>query len=108
MKEKMQSVLGVFGSVLWYAISILISFAPLITLGFNFWVDALLIFVVTTIPYIGMVVSLILWVWSLVLMVQRPFGVWSVVYFVALIINVVIYVVPFIQSLFESRITERR
>lgn len=102
MKDKLVSALGTFGVVLWYAIVVLITFAPLTILGFSFWIDAIIIFAITTIPFLGSIVNVVIWIWAFVVCIGGPQDVFAIIYYV-LFANKAIYVLLTMASNFRRQ-----
>lgn len=103
-KEKLSTYFGGFGFILWYLITVLISFAPLIfVFNFNPVIDIVIVGVITFIPIIGSIVELVLWIWSLSIALNMPFDIFILMYCIALLIYVVTKLVPAIISLFDRR-----
>lgn len=99
--EKLSGALGVFGWVLYYIITTLLSFAPLIMLDFSFWINIALVFVVICIPILGELVLFGLFVWAFIVTVGQPIDVWSVVFFVSTAVYVFTTLIPSIISIFK-------
>lgn len=101
-KDKLFGIMGSAGYIVYYAISCILFFMPLVFLDFNFIIDIILIFVMLSVPFIGQLCELILWIWSLFIVLKEPFSGFILVYFIALAIYVFTTVLPFIISLFRS------
>ena len=100
MKEKLTSALGSFGIVLWYIISFLYSFAPLIILRFPFFVDLILIGIIMFLPFVGELIRLGLYIWAIVVALGQPIDAVSIVFFVFAILYTLTTVVPLITATF--------
>ena len=101
MKEKLLSVFGRFGIVLWYIISFLYGFIPLVFLRFPFWVDFLLIVVMTSVPYLGEIVRIVLYIWAFVVVLHGPFDIPAIIFYVFFALYVLTTLLPLITSLLE-------
>lgn len=102
LKEKMTAALGTVGIYLWFGISVLITFAPLaFVLKLGIIIDLILIAVVTTVPVIGTIVELGLWIWSFVKALSMPFDLFIGIYYVALAIYVFTKLVPTVMLCFR-------
>ena len=104
LKETLSASLGVFGTILWFLITILLTLAPIIcVLDFSFIVDLLIIIAITALPLIGAIIELGLWVWSFIVAFGMPFDVFMLIYYIALVIYVVTKVIPMIAAIFGSK-----
>lgn len=103
IKEKLGSALGGIGLILWYAVSAIVTFAPLFfVLKFNFFIDFLIILAILAFPLVGAVVELVIWVWSFVVAISMPFDIFMGIYYVALAIYVLTKLVPMVLTLFSK------
>ena len=50
--EKLKDILGGFGIVLYYIISIAVAIIPVAAIGFDWWLSFIIFFVMTLIPYV--------------------------------------------------------
>ena len=75
------------GIWIYYGITILFGFAPLIMLDFPFIVDFLLIAAITSLPYVGGVINLVLWIWALIVTIAGPQDVIAIVFYVFFALN---------------------
>lgn len=92
MKEKLTSLLGTFGSVLYYLIMLLLFFAPILVLDLPFWADLIilniLLFSQGLFP-IGDILSLGIDIWALIVALRNPTDVLSIIFFVAFALNII-------------------
>ena len=103
MKEKLTSALGTFGLVLWYIVSFLYSFSPLVILHFGFLIDLVLIIVMTAVPFFGELVRIALYIWATVVVCSAPIDAVSIVFFIFAALYLVTTIIPLILSLIPSR-----
>lgn len=103
MKDKLASALGGFGAVLWYIISFLYGFAPLVILRFPFWLDLLLIIAMTSIPLVGELIRIALYIWAFVVVVNGPFDIIAIVFYVFFALYFFTTLLPLILSLFGGK-----
>lgn len=82
MKEKLQSLLGGFGVILYYGLMLLIAVLPLVMIDVPFWADFLILIVVNAFPPL----SLALWIWGLVKAIQGPQDIWAIIYYITCVI----------------------
>ncbi len=99
--EKLSNAFGIFGLVLYYVITFSLSFAPLIILGFPFWVNLILVIVILAVPVLGEIALLGLFVWAFIVAVGQPIDAWSIVLFVAAAVYVFTTLVPLFISFFQ-------
>jgi len=102
MKDKLIGALGGFGFVVWYVISVLYSFAPLLFLRFSFIVDLILIIIMSAVPLLGEVVRFALYVWAFTIVIRQPIDVFSIIFFVFAALYLFTTVIPMIAALFSS------
>ena len=103
MKEKLLTILGGFGLVVWYIVSIIYSFAPLYFLGLPFWVDFILIVVMTSVPFIGEIVRIGIFIWAFTIVIAQPIDVVSIIFFVCAALYLITTVIPMIMALFARK-----
>ena len=99
MKNFLRSSMGVVGIIIWYMITIILTFMPLTIVHWNFIVEALIIAAVLFIPFIGSIVQFAVWAITLPMVVTGPFDIVAIVYYVALAVYLFAYVVPFLLSI---------
>lgn len=99
MKEKLQSVLGTFGIIIYWILRIFISILPLVMISTPFLVDFLILIVVNVFPPL----SLPLWIWGLVKAIQGPQDIWAIIYYVACVVIFLPTFISIISSFFQKR-----
>lgn len=72
MKEKLEGMLGVFGNIVWWALSALIAAAPLVYLNLPMWLNILLVVSIASMPVAGGLSALVLYVWSAFAVFRAP------------------------------------
>lgn len=72
MKEKLEGMLGVFGNIVWWALSALIAAAPLVYLNLPMWLNILLVVLIASMPVAGGLVELLFYVWSAFVVFRVP------------------------------------
>lgn len=103
LKDTLFSALGSVGFVIYCLISTILLFMPLVFLDLNIFIDAILIFVIIYIPFIGGICEFILWLLSFFVVLNEPFNVFIALYYVALAIYVLTTLLPFIISFFSKQ-----
>ena len=98
MKEKLASALGTVGFAIWYVISVLITFAPLSILRFSFFVDLIIIAVITSVPFIGNIVSVVIWIWALLECISGPQDIFAIIYYILFALKAVYVVVTMLAA----------
>jgi cbb3-type cytochrome oxidase subunit 3 len=95
MKEKLQGVLGTFGIVLYFIITFVLCFIPVLFWGLPRWVDFIYIavFVFLGGTWIAGLVGNIAYIIAFINVIQHPIDAWAVVFLVAFAINVIYFVV---------------
>lgn len=89
IKNWAATTFGVVGMVIWYLLSFVFNFAPLVILHFSFWINLILIIVMTSVPFLNIIVSLIVWIWALVVAIGGPQDVFAIIYYVVFAINAI-------------------
>lgn len=102
LKNLLLGSLGTIGYILWYLVSILLLYAPLVFLDFPLLIDILIIFAITSLPFWGDVVELIIWIWSFVVVLSEPIDVISVIYFVTFAFYIFTKFLPIIKTLIKA------
>lgn len=87
MKEKLTTALGAVGLIIYYVVCVFISFAPLAFLDFPFLIDFIIIAAITTIPFIGSIVNVVIWVWALFVCISGKQDAFSVIYYILFVLN---------------------
>jgi len=99
MKEKLQSLLGGFGMVLYYGLMLLIAILPLVMIDVPFWADAIILIAVNVFPPL----SLPLWIWGLVKAIQGPQDAWAIIYYVAAVVVFLPTFISIIVGFFKKK-----
>lgn len=99
MKEKLTATLGTFGLILWYVISVVITFAPLIILSFPIYIDAAIIAIINIIPILGNIVSVVIWVWALIECIGGPQDIFAIIYYILFGLKAIHVVYSMLSSL---------
>ena len=102
MRNKLSSALGAFGSVIFYIIGILLTFAPLFILDWPIWVKLIIVAVLNIIPVVGNLLSIVLWVIGFFATLNSPQDIIAIIYYVLFALNVVIFIIG-IVSLIKNK-----
>lgn len=111
VKSRLSSVFGTFGVILYYVFMIIISFAPLWFLDFNWMIDTAIILAIVFIPVIGQLLDIAVWILSFLIVIKNPVGTAEILYYIGLAANIAAYVIPFISSLivyFVGQVAQKR
>lgn len=103
LKEKIEGLIGGMSWILLFIIRTLLTIAPFVIFRCSFFVTLILsvvLWAVSLIPYLGVLCYVGLWVSSFVIVISNPIGVFEVIYFICLAINIWIYVIPYILNIF--------
>lgn len=98
LKEKLSGTLGVAGTVIWFAISSLLTFAPIWTLDLPLWASFIAVAVYFCLPVIGDCMMFGLWIWSFGVSFTLPRDMFTAFYYVAAVIYLTVYLPPFITN----------
>ena len=72
-------------------------------LRFNYFVDFVLIAVMSTVPLLGEIIRLGLYVWAFIIVIQQPIDAFSIIFFVFAALYLFTTVVPMIGALLSKR-----
>ena len=68
--------------------NILLIVFPAVLCDFPIWLRTLLILCAVTIPYLGSVATLVIWIFSFINVIHMPFSMLTILYFVVLIVRI--------------------
>ena len=114
LKDFLLGTLGVVGYIIWFILSAVLLYAPLMFLDFSFWIDVIIICAISCLPIAGSITEFVIWVLSFVVVVSEPIDGWSIFYFIAFAfycftvllptaLNIVVNIIAWIASLFVRR-----
>lgn len=89
MKEKLTTLFGGFGLVLWFILSIFFTIAPFYFIDLSFWLILLLVYAVLYIPILGELINVAIWIWALVLCINSPQELFSIIYYILFAFNTI-------------------
>lgn len=105
LKEKLIGTLGIAGYILYYILICFITFLPLWVLDYPFGINLILVAVILYVPYIGDITQTIIYVLSFIEEIGRikngDADVVTLLYFIAMIIHVFLFLMPFLVLLFS-------
>lgn len=87
MRKKLFAALGATGTVIWFICSVALMFAPLIILHLPFFVDFLIITVVSSVPILGSIVNVVIWIWALIVNINGPQDILAYIFYVLFALN---------------------
>lgn len=90
-----------------YIVALLLQFAPLIFLHFPFWGNFLAVILMTCVPFVNIVASLIIWVWALIEAIKGPQDIFAIVYYVLFAFNT-LRILLIVSTGVMTKITRRR
>ncbi len=93
---------GVFGFILYYLLFLLLAYAPLLVLGFPWWVNILLLLAVVAIPYAGSLCELVLWVWAFLEVRQMDAGLLPALFYIGAVFFVLFKLIPRVVGIFSG------
>ena len=94
MKEKLISVFGAVGFVLWYLLCASYIAVPLVATGASWPVRILLFAIIMLTDFAGSIATCVIFGWGLIVTLQEPFGVFSAVFYVCLVLWLVFQFIP--------------
>lgn len=101
LKDKLIGFMGTAGCAIWFVLSIALNIMPLFFLNLPFIVEALLIGVILFIPFWDELCKFVLWVWSFILVINAPFSLATILYYISLVIYIII-TFPLLVSIFTA------
>lgn len=96
IKDTLLGSLGLFGYILYYCITMIFSFAPLFVLPIPFIFSLILFFVMSFFSVTGTIINVVLWILALVVTINAPQDVFSVIYYVLFAVNAIRVVLCFL------------
>lgn len=103
MKEKLSYTLGSVGLIIWYIISIVYSFAPLLVLDIGYFVSFLLILAMNLLPIGGELLRMGLYIWATIVVLGRPLNIIYIIFLICAAVYFFTTVLPFLKALFGKR-----
>ncbi len=99
MKEKLLNIFGTFGTIIYFAIQIIIYTLPFIMIRTNFFLSLILIAANSLIPF----ASVIFWIWGLVCAITGPQDVFAIIYYAVFVVIWLPFFISSIISFFSKR-----
>ena len=113
LKEKLSSIFGGLGCVLWLLLGILLFVMPISLLPLRIWQQIALICILLVFSetfLVGVLGTAIIWIWSFTIAVNMPLNIYSIIYYISLAIYVfttlipqIIYMIGFVYNLIANR-----
>lgn len=101
VKDFFLNVLSITASGLFRVIVFLIMTLPLFYCGFPWWVNVIAFLVLYFMPNsLGGILTLFLWVWSFIRVLDMPFSFFVVLYYIFFVLYLIFCFIPAIASLF--------
>lgn len=98
LRQKLSSAFGIFGSILYFVISLAIVSLPMVV----FWDSVVLSFLYFFGYWIFPPISGIFWVWGLFRVISGQQGTFSLIYYIAFVVMFLPFFVAFLRSLFSN------
>ena len=95
MKQKLSDLLGSFGVILYFIISITVSVMPFVMIGLPFWINLLFFTILQFFPGL----SIVFWVWGLIAGIKGVQDLWAIIYY---ILFAVMFLPFFISVILDS------
>lgn len=103
MKEKLSALFGSFGVVIWFLISAIYCYSPLLIFKFPIYVELILFLAMFSIPIIGEVIRLALYIWAFTIAISMPIDALTVVFFICAGLYFFTELFPTIVGFFRSK-----
>ena len=94
MKDKLISIFGSVGMIIWYLLSWFIYVIPFVMIGASFWLNLLFFFIMEFFPPS----SIVFWIWGLVCAIKGEQDVWAIIYYV---LFVIMFLPFFVRIIFD-------
>lgn len=108
VKEFLAGSALLVGSGFRWLLSLLLLFAPLyFVLDLSTLLDCLIILAVLSLPFVGGLIELAIWVWSFIVALNMPFDIFIGIYYAALAFYVFTRLVPMLLSLLATIFSDR-
>lgn len=101
IKEKLEGAIGGAGTILFYIISILMSVSPLVLIDLPFWIDVLLLALLSA-PFIGDIAYIFICIKAFPVAISDPADFISILFFISFAINISCKVLPLIIALVSA------
>jgi hypothetical protein len=100
MKEKLQAALGGFGMILYFIISWVLCFYPLLFCNFPWWGDMIYIFIIVMLggSQLSGLASTVIYVIALINVLHSPIDVWSFIFLVLFAVNIIYFILNIVMS----------
>ena len=101
LRDKLANSLGAFGIAVWYALTMLYTFAPLLTVfNFGLLITVAIVAVATFAPTVGGIIQLILYVWGFFRALSMPFSGWILVFYICFALYFFTQLLPILRIIF--------
>lgn len=102
LRDKLFETLGDAGIVIWYVLSLIYTFAPLLTVfRFGIIITAIIVAFATFSPTVGGIIQLILYVWGFFRALSMPFSGWILVFYICFALYFFTQLLPMLLALFS-------
>lgn len=102
LRDKLVTALGGAGIAVWYVLSLIYTFAPLLTVfNFGLLITIAIVAVATFAPTIGGIIQLILYVWGFFRALSMPFSGWILVFYICFALYFFTQLLPMLLALFS-------
>ena len=99
MKDKLIETLGAFGLILWYLLSFIFVVVPIWATGFPWWGKLLIFAVIMLTDVLGAIVSVLTYAYSFFVVINSPFGIFSVIFFIDMALYLIFMLIPTIFNM---------
>lgn len=98
--NKLKSLLGGFGVIIYYLISFAVAVLPVAAIGFNWWLSIIIFFIISIIPF----TNIIFWIWSIVVVFNgthhlNDFG--YILFWIVFVVFVIKTIIDLITIVFD-------
>ena len=98
MKDKLISIFGSVGMIIWYLLSWFIYVIPFVMIGASFWLNLLFFLIMEFFPPS----SIVFWIWGLVCAIKGEQDVWAIIYYVLFVIMFIPFFVRIVLDLSQK------
>lgn len=103
MKEKFQSALGSFGTILYFVFSLIACVMPFVVLDFSFFWTLIAFALIYFFNFFGGIVMFGLYIWAFIIAIQGPQDIIAILFYICFVLYVVPTVLSIVSALFAKK-----
>lgn len=100
----MKKIVSIASTGIFRLIILFMTIVPIVYCDFPWWVSLIILFALNILPGgLGGILTIALWVWSFINVLNSPFSVFTVIYLVFFVLYLVFCFIPAIITLLQKR-----